>query len=120
MIVGLVIADVFIPLKARLFRYPLSRICHQHPDRCFYVFGQPLALCARCLGIYSGFVIFYKAAGRLKIYHYLYAAAAVFLAGDLFIEFILKIPLGNLLKFAFGLVFSFFLMRSLDILTKKQ
>jgi uncharacterized membrane protein len=32
-------------------------VCHQIPSRSFYRFGAPLAVCARCLGIYSGFLI---------------------------------------------------------------
>lgn len=31
-------------------------ICHQIPARSFYVFGHPLAVCGRCLGIYFGFL----------------------------------------------------------------
>jgi uncharacterized membrane protein len=39
------------------FIYALfSPTCHQIPSRCFFVFGHPLAVCARCLGIYSGFL----------------------------------------------------------------
>lgn len=30
-------------------------ICHQMPERSFYVAGHPLAVCARCFGIYTGF-----------------------------------------------------------------
>ncbi len=29
-------------------------ICHQIPSRSFHLFGEPLAVCARCLGIYFG------------------------------------------------------------------
>ena len=29
-------------------------ICHQRPERSFYLFGAPLAVCARCAGIYAG------------------------------------------------------------------
>ena len=29
-------------------------VCHQIPSRSFHLFGQPLAVCARCLGIYFG------------------------------------------------------------------
>jgi uncharacterized membrane protein len=29
-------------------------ICHQRPDRSFQAFGYPLAVCARCSGIYLG------------------------------------------------------------------
>jgi uncharacterized membrane protein len=39
------------------FIYALfSPTCHQIPSRCFFVFGYPLAVCARCLGIYAGFL----------------------------------------------------------------
>jgi len=29
-------------------------ICHQRPERSFWFFGAPVAVCARCLGIYAG------------------------------------------------------------------
>ena len=32
-----------------------SPLCHQVPGRSFELFGFPLAVCARCLGIYVGF-----------------------------------------------------------------
>ncbi len=32
-------------------------VCHQIPSRSFFRFGAPLAVCARCLGIYSGFLL---------------------------------------------------------------
>jgi uncharacterized membrane protein len=39
------------------FIYALfSPTCHQIPNRCFYAFGYPMAVCARCFGIYSGFL----------------------------------------------------------------
>ena len=34
-----------------------SPTCHQIPSRCFYAFGYPVAVCARCLGIYCGFLL---------------------------------------------------------------
>lgn len=34
-----------------------SPICHQNPSRSFHLFGFPLAVCARCLGIYAGFLV---------------------------------------------------------------
>jgi len=33
-----------------------SPLCHQVPGRSFALFGFPLAVCARCLGIYAGFL----------------------------------------------------------------
>jgi len=32
-----------------------SPTCHQIPSRCLTLYGNPLAVCARCLGIYFGF-----------------------------------------------------------------
>ena len=29
-------------------------VCHQRPERSFWIFGAPVAVCARCLGIYLG------------------------------------------------------------------
>jgi len=29
-------------------------VCHQRPERSFWMFGAPVAVCARCLGIYLG------------------------------------------------------------------
>ena len=31
-----------------------SPVCHQDPARSFWIFGAPMAVCARCLGIYLG------------------------------------------------------------------
>ncbi len=32
-------------------------VCHQRPERSFWLFGAPVAVCARCLGIYVGAAI---------------------------------------------------------------
>jgi uncharacterized membrane protein len=34
-----------------------SPTCHQIPSRCVSAFGYPTAVCARCLGIYAGFLL---------------------------------------------------------------
>lgn len=39
-----------------IFIYSIfSPLCHQNPLRSFFFLGYPLAVCARCLGIYFGF-----------------------------------------------------------------
>ena len=35
----------------------LSYVCHQQPQRSFFIAGQPLAVCARCTGVYAGFAL---------------------------------------------------------------
>lgn len=32
-------------------------LCHQMAERSFWVNGQPMAVCSRCMGIYSGFAL---------------------------------------------------------------
>ncbi|MEW6735195.1 MAG: DUF2085 domain-containing protein [Acidobacteriota bacterium] len=42
---------------AWFIRRSFSPICHQLPSRCFTLWGEPLALCTRCIGIYGGMLI---------------------------------------------------------------
>lgn len=30
-----------------------ARVCHQRPDRCFWIHGRPMPVCARCTGLYA-------------------------------------------------------------------
>ena len=61
-----------------------SHVCHQTPERSFYIAGYPLAVCARCTGLYVGFaaaVVFYPVMTSLKRTHtperkWLFIAAA--------------------------------------------
>lgn len=32
-------------------------VCHQIPERSFWISGQPMAVCSRCFGIYTGFTL---------------------------------------------------------------
>jgi uncharacterized membrane protein len=61
-----------------------SHVCHQSPERSFYIAGYPLAVCARCTGLYVGFaaaVVLYPVMTSLKGTHvperkWLFIAAA--------------------------------------------
>ena len=55
--------------SALLIYGSFSAICHQLPERSFHLLGYPLAVCARCTGIYAGFLIgllLYPFARRLE------------------------------------------------------
>jgi len=45
------------PFGADLIYAVCSPLCHQNPSRCFVLSGHPLAVCARCLGVYGGFLL---------------------------------------------------------------
>lgn len=42
---------------SRLIYAIFSPTCHQIPSRCLTLYGHPLAVCTRCLGIYIGFFL---------------------------------------------------------------
>ncbi len=44
------------PAAGKYFYLFFSGICHQEAGRCFQYQGLPLAVCARCLGLYLGFI----------------------------------------------------------------
>jgi len=43
-------------LSAALYQ-SFSYVCHQQSERSFFVAGHPLAVCARCTGLYLGFAV---------------------------------------------------------------
>lgn len=43
-----------VPALALALQRGFSLVCHQNPDRSFFLFGGRVAVCARCLGIYLG------------------------------------------------------------------
>jgi uncharacterized membrane protein len=63
LVLGFVSLIVFAPLalahgynsSAFVLYQMFGRVCHQIPERAFYLEGHPLAVCARCTGIYFGF-----------------------------------------------------------------
>lgn len=40
--------------RSAFFYFLFSPVCHQIPSRSFFIFGHSLAVCSRCLGVYSG------------------------------------------------------------------
>jgi uncharacterized membrane protein len=45
----------------------LDPFCHQQADRSWHVEGRPLAVCARCLGVYTGMLLAALAGMRLPL-----------------------------------------------------
>ena len=51
----IVFAPPFAAPYAEVARWLLNTVCHQIPSRSFHLFGEPLAACHRCTGLYMGF-----------------------------------------------------------------
>jgi uncharacterized membrane protein len=49
-------ADDHNDLATAIYR-SFSAFCHQIPERSYFVAGHPLAVCARCTGLYAGFAL---------------------------------------------------------------
>ena len=47
--------NISSPISIHIYNI-FSSICHQIDSRCFHIYGYPLAVCTRCLGIYFGFL----------------------------------------------------------------
>lgn len=57
-IAPLIIGTEGIAGQAGIAVYGLfSPLCHQIDDRCFHIDGNKFAVCSRCFGIYTGFLI---------------------------------------------------------------
>jgi len=42
------------PYRADWIGFPFGLLCHQKPERCFFLLGRQVPLCARCLALYLG------------------------------------------------------------------
>ena len=54
----LLLVSPFLPVPVSAAIYAIgSYICHQRPERSFWLDGVQLPVCARCIGIYAGVVV---------------------------------------------------------------
>jgi uncharacterized membrane protein len=84
--------------------------CHQIAERSFRLFGQPLAVCARCIGIYAGFLAGAAAYPRIRGFSRLrlpdtrlFLALSVPIAADAAGHVLRLWSLGNAPRFLTGL-----------------
>jgi len=86
LVAGVIAAPYFLthslPALGFALRQGFALVCHQRPERSFWIFGAPVAVCARCLGIYLGAAIGLLLRTSRKIAMRLLIAAAAINALD--------------------------------------
>jgi uncharacterized membrane protein len=45
------------PIPGLLIYKAFRLLCHQKPERCFFVFGHQMAVCSRCFSVYASFLL---------------------------------------------------------------
>jgi uncharacterized membrane protein len=102
------------PMLAFTLNRGFALICHQQPERSFFVFGAAVAVCVRCLGIYIGAAIGLLGRASHRIALRIFIAAIAINAIDAAVEFSglhgnwdgLRFVLGLSLGLAGGLLIS--------------
>lgn len=72
--------------------HPFGFICHQLPERSFFISGHKLAVCSRCTGLYFGFtgaLLLYPLFRSLRLAHTPHRKWLIAAAIPLFIDFVL-------------------------------
>ena len=118
------------PILAYLKCYELSAkltstymfSCHQQPDRSFWLFGYPVALCCRCYGFYLGVTLTGFAAlfDRIKINLKLFACFLIFCLVDIItnVAFGHRFNTGNTIRFIAGILMGILFITGLNYILK--
>ena len=102
-----------------------SPVCHQISERSFFLFGYPLAVCTRCLGIYTGclmgFILYPFTQGfrsttapPIRLFVLLTSPIAVDTLGNFFSIWITTPWLRFLVGFLWGVILPFYFVTGLS------
>lgn len=81
------------PGLASIIYHPFGFICHQLPERSFFISGHKLAVCSRCTGLYFGFtgaLLLYPLFRSLRVVHTPHRKWLIAAAIPLVTDFLLK------------------------------
>src|SRR5215469_12736664 len=93
-----------IPMLGFALQRGFALVCHQQPERSFFLFGGSVAVCARCLGIYLGAAVGLLIRLQRRIAMQLLVAAVAVNAADWFIEIAGLHGNWMLVRFVLGIV----------------
>src|SRR5574344_35209 len=107
------IGSTLSPIFAHIHQYNLSakftelymNSCHQQPDRSFWIFGYPIAICCRCYGFYFGVSVSTILAffNKLNINSKILFLLLIISISDIIFNVIIKFNTGNITRFCVGI-----------------
>ncbi len=106
-------------LSAKL-SYILSNACHQNPERSFWIWGYPVSLCARCLGVYIGTTVSCMNAlfNKLNINIKAFIIMVFICLADIILN-LFKINTGNIIRFCTGIIIGLLITITVNFVLRK-
>ena len=126
------VGGIAAPILAHFKYYDLSSMftslylysCHQQPDRTFWIFGYPMALCCRCLGFYIGVFIFgiLDLFDKLKVNFKTFIILLLITIIDIIINYglVMRHNTGNITRFIVGLIMGLLFITAISYLFKRN
>ncbi len=121
-VIGSTLSPVFAHFKlyeqSSLITSLYVHACHQQPDRSFWLFGYPIALCCRCYGFYIGVVVSSIIAlfNKLKLSFKVFSLLLFLIIIDITLNFIVHINTGNIVRFTVGIIMGFLFISTVSYL----
>lgn len=112
-VIGSTLAPIFAHFKLYEYSSFLTSLyvhaCHQQPDRSFWFFGYPMALCCRCFGFYCGVAVssIIVLFGKIKLNLKTFILLLFLIIIDIAVNFIVQINTGNITRFVIGIIMGF-------------
>ncbi len=100
----------------------LSNACHQNPERTFWLMGYPMALCARCFGVYLSVCIscLLLLADKFSINFKIFIILAIICSTDILLN-LFNINTGNITRFFIGLLIGILITKFFNyIITRRK
>lgn len=125
-VIGSTLAPVFAHFKLYEQSSFLTSLyvhaCHQQPDRAFWFFGYPVALCCRCYGFYTGAAVSSIIAlfNKLKLSFKVFPLLLFLIIVDITLNFIVHINTGNIIRFTVGIIMGFLFISTVNYLLNSK
>lgn len=109
-VIGSTLSPIFAHLKLYEYSSILTglyiNVCHQQPDRSFWILGYPVVLCCRCYGFYTGvaFSALITLLNKFRLNIKMFLVLLIIVIIDGIINIVFKISTGNIIRFFVGIM----------------